>query len=57
MVAPVKLVVVVAGLAFVAVALFVAVEIGGAFVIAFGVTVVIVSILVAQGRRRGAAPK
>jgi len=53
-----KLVVVVAGLAFVAAALFVAMEIGGAFVLAFGVTVVLASILMAGGRRRrGAAPK
>jgi len=53
-----KLVVVVAGLAFVAAALFVAMEIGGAFVLAFGVTVVLASILMAGGRRRrGASPK
>jgi len=53
-----KLVVVVAGLAFVAAALFVAMEICGAFVLAFGVTVVLASILMAGGRRRrGASPK
>jgi len=46
-----------AGLPFVAAAFFVAVEIGGAFLIVFVVTVALVLILATGSRRRRAVPK
>jgi hypothetical protein len=53
----VRMMVVLAGLAFVAAALYVAVSVGGAFMWAFVITVVVVSVLAAGSRRRRAAPK
>ena len=57
MVGTVKLLTVLAGLAFVAGAIYVAVRIGGVFVVAFVVTVVVCLMLAVGSRQRRAAPK